>query len=522
MCYILHCYKKQNFTIRQAMRKIVIIGSGFGGLSAAIRLQARGFQVTILEKNARVGGHAYQLQKDGYTFDMGPSLITAPDILRSVFACAGRRMEDYLDLIPLDPYYRIYFYDGTFLDYTGDAERMKAEMAKFNPDDAANYDKFMAHTRKIYDAVITDGLGSTPFMNLKTMFAFIPRALRLHALFPAYTFVKQYFSDPRHRFCFSFHPLFIGGNPFRSPSVYLMIPYLEKAGGVWFTAGGMYSVVQAFEKLFLELGGTIETNAEVREILVSEGRATGVRTAENVYRADAVISNADIVHTYRELIAPQHRRRWSDKRIDRLDYSMSAFLLYIGVRKQYPQLLHHTLILSPRYRELVADIFDRKVLPDDFSMYLHVPSRTDPSMAPPGCESMYVLIPVANLLSGTDWEHAKHEYARKVLEFLEKEFGLEGLQEHIDVLELFTPNDFRKERNSWLGSAWGVEPHLLQTAYFRPHNRSEDIDRLYFVGAGTHPGAGVPGVLLTAEATEQVILNDFADSFSINGVEEIV
>jgi phytoene desaturase len=504
------------------MRKIVIIGSGFGGLSAAIRLQSRGFQVTIVEKNARVGGHAYQLQKQGYTFDMGPSLITAPDVLRSVFTCAGRRMEDYLELIPLDPYYRIYFHDGTFLDYTGDAERMKAEMAKFSPEDAISYDRFMNHTRKIYDAVITDGLGAMPFMDVKTMVGFVPRALKLHALFPTHTFVKRYFSDPRHQFCFSFHPLFIGGNPFRAPSVYLMIPYLEKAGGVWFATGGMYSVVQAFEKLFLELGGTIKTNAEVEEILVSNGRATGVRTADTTYKADAVVSNADIVHTYRELVAPQHRRRWSDRRIDRLGYSMSAFLLYIGVRKQYPQLLHHTLILSPRYRELVADIFDRKILPDDFSMYLHVPTRTDPSMAPPGCESMYVLIPVANLSSGINWEQTKHGYARKILAFLEEDFGLEGLQENIEVLEFFTPEDFREQRNSWLGSAWGVEPHLLQTAYFRPHNRSEDIDRLYFVGAGTHPGAGVPGVLLTAEATEKVILNDFAGNFSTSTTKETV
>lgn len=504
------------------MHRIVIIGSGFGGLSAAIRLQARGFQVTLLEKNAQVGGHASQLQKDGYTFDMGPSLITAPDILRSVFAAAGRRMEDYLELIPLDPYYRIYFHDGTFLDYTGDATRMKAEMAQFNPDDAAQYDRFMEHTRKIYDAVITDGLGSTPFTDLPTLLGFLPRALRLRALYPAHTFVQRYFSDPRHRFCFSFHPLFIGGNPFRAPSVYLMIPYLEKAGGVWFTGGGMYTVVRAFEQLFRELGGVIETNAEAREILVAGGRATGVRTDSTIYHADAVISNADVAHTYRDLVPPQHRRRWSDRRIGRLGYSMSAFLLYMGVRRQYPQLLHHTLILSERYRELVADIFDRKILPDDFSMYLHVPTRTDPSMAPPGCESMYVLIPVANLASGTDWEHVRDEYARRILAFLEEEFGLHGLRENIDVLEIFTPDDFRRERNSWLGSAWGSEPHLLQTAYFRPHNRSEDIDRLYFVGAGTHPGAGVPGVLLSAEATEKVLLDDLAGEMSATGVREVI
>ncbi len=487
------------------MHRIAVIGSGFGGLAVAIRLQAQGFHVSIFEKNASVGGHASQLVKNGYTFDMGPSLITAPDIIRSVFASAGRRMEEYIDLLPLDPYYRIYFHDGTHLDYTGDSDAMKSAMAQFHPGDAAAYDHFMAHTKKIYDAVITDGLGATPFMDLGTMAGFLPQALRLGALKPAYSFVKKYFRDPRHRFCFSFHPLFIGGNPFRAPSVYLMIPYLEKAGGVWFTTGGMYSLVQAFERLFLELGG------EIRRIVVRNGRACGVETATGEHREyDAVVSNADVIHTYSDLVAPEQRRKWSERRLRSTKYSMSAFLLYIGVKKQYPQLLHHTLILSERYRELVYDIFDRRILPDDFSMYLHVPTRTDPAMAPPGCESMYVLVPVANLASGIEWEKIKHSYADRLLDFLEKDFGMEGLRAHIDVLEIFTPEDFRTQRNSYLGSAWGAEPHLLQTAYFRPHNRSEDIKRLYFVGAGTHPGAGVPGVLLTAEATANVLLRDMA------------
>lgn len=208
-------------------RKIVIIGSGFGGLAAAIRLQAKGMRVTLLEKNAKVGGHAYQLVKEGYTFDMGPSIITAPDLIQRVFACGGTRMEDYLDLVKLDPFYRIYFHHGTSLDYTDDSEQMKQQMAQFSTTDADNYDRFMAHTHQLYDAVITDGLGATAF-DLPTMLNFLPRALRLQALMPAYDFVKKYFEDPRHRFIFSFHPLFIGGNPFRAPAVYLMIPYLEK------------------------------------------------------------------------------------------------------------------------------------------------------------------------------------------------------------------------------------------------------------------------------------------------------
>ena len=523
-------------------RKIVIIGSGFGGLAAAIRLQAKGMQVTLLEKNAKVGGHAYQLVKDGYTFDMGPSIITAPDLIQRVFECAGMRMEDYLDLVKLDPFYRIYFHDGSSLDYTDNGEQMKRQMARFSAKDAGNYDHFMAHTRQLYDAVITDGLGSTPF-DLPTMLGFLPRALRLHALMPAYDFVKKYFDDPRHRFTFSFHPLFIGGNPFRAPAVYLMIPYLEKVGGVWFCKGGMYSLVRALEDVFKQLGGVVETDTEVERIVVEKRHAKGVianvnqeRRTKNAisdipdkarvlgssdihvkgnprswlkfYEANGVISNADLAHTYGGLINSEHRRKWSDKKLRKTQYSMSAFLLYLGVRKKYPQLKHHTLILSERYKGLIDDIFDNKVLPDDFSMYLHIPSQTDPSMAPEGCESMYILIPVPNLEGGVNWEKTKAVYTDRVLTFLENDFGLTDLKRSIEVLETFTPSDFRRERNNHLGSAWGVEPKLTQTAYFRPHNRSEDIQKLYFVGASTHPGAGVPGVLLTAETTVKLVTKD--------------
>lgn len=493
------------------MKKIIVIGSGFGGLAAAIRLQANGFKVTIFEKNERVGGHAYQLNKGDYTFDMGPSLITAPDIVKHVFTAAGKRMEDYLDLIPLDPFYRVYFHDGTFIDYSGDAESMKKQMAQFNVHDANQYDRFMNDIRHIYDAVITDGLGGSPFMDLKTLFGFAGRALKLNALRSVHAFTKKYFKDSRHRFLFSFHPLFIGGNPFRTPSVYIMIPYLEKTGGVYFTKGGMYSVVEAFRNIFTELGGIISTLTPVESIVVHERRALGVIAGGDFFSADAVVSNADVSFTYRHLIREEHRQKWTNRKLDRRRYSMSAFLLYLGVRKQYPELLHHTLILSPRYRELIADIFDKKILPDDFSMYLHAPTRTDASMAPPGCESLYVLIPVANLQSRISWKEAGPKLADRLIAFFENESipRLRDLRKNIDVMEIFTPEDFLTLRNSVHGSPWGMEPTLTQTAYFRPHNRSEDIENLYFVGAGTHPGAGVPGVLLSAEATEKVILNDF-------------
>ena len=490
------------------VKKIVVIGSGFGGLAVAIRLQSRGYEVTIMEKNQMVGGHAYQFKKNGYTFDMGPSLVTAPDIIQKVFQVAGKKMENYLDLIALDPFYRIYFHDGSFLDYTGNSERMKAQMRQFNSHDAENYDRFIEKTALLYQAVITDGLGSKPFSDWGTMLNFLPQALKLNALVSAYTFAKKYFKDPRHRFAFSFHPLFIGGSPFRAPAVYQMIPYLEKKGGVWFTRGGMYSLVQAFEKVFKEIGGKILVGTEVQKIKVSRQKVEGVIAKDQFYPAEVVISNADFAHTYGTLIDSEHRKKWKNWRLNLVAYSMSAYLLYLGVKKSYPKLLHHTLILSQRYKELVRDIFDRKILPDDFSMYLHVPTRTDPSMAPPGCESMYILIPVANLKGKIDWNTMNKPFTEKVIQFLEKDFGLENLQKNIAVMETFTPLDFKKSRNNHLGSAWGVEPRLTQTAVFRPHNKSEDIEGLYLVGASTHPGAGVPGVLLTAETTENVIIND--------------
>ncbi len=490
------------------MHKVIVIGSGFGGLATAIRLQAKGYQVILMEKQAKLGGRAYQLQKKGYTFDMGPSLITAPEIIERVFETAGKSMSDYLELTRLEPAYRIYFHDKTFIDYTGDAEQMKSQMQKFNKKDAENYDRFMEQSRLFYEAVITEGLGSEPFDNLNSMIRFLPRALKLKALLPVYSYVKKYFSDFRHRFTFSFHPLFIGGNPFRTPSIYLMIPYLEKEGGVWFTKGGMYSVVQAFEKVFTELGGTIMTSTAADEIITKDGKAIGVRAKNQIFQADLIVSNADLAHTYKDLIKEEARKKYTNRHVKNMDYSMSAFLLYLGVKKQYPELKHHTLILSERYHGLVDDIFDNKVIPDDQSMYLHVPTKTDPGMAPAGKENMYVLVPVANLQAGINWAEKKESYAKHILDFLENQFGLTDLQKNLEVMEIFTPQDFADNQNAYLGSAWGVEPRLLQSAYFRPHNKSEDIDNLYFVGASTHPGAGVPGVLLTAEATEQAILKD--------------
>jgi len=485
----------------------VVIGAGFGGLTLACRLQAAGLQVTLVEKREKIGGRAYQIRDRGYTFDTGPSLVTAPHILDSVFRAGGRRLWDYVDLIPLDPYYRVHFHDGTSMDYVGDRERMKEQMRRFDPRDADRLDDFLAAVEPIYDAVVGERLGARPFDSLGRMLGFLPRMVRMGGHRPVARFVERYFRDFRHRFIYSFHPLFVGGHPFATPSIYLMIPYLEREGGVWFTRGGMYSLVEAYGRLFRELGGTIRTGAEVREIVVRDGRARGVRTRKGTIPADLVVSNADVGHTYRDLVEPEARSHWSDRRVEGMDFGMSCVLLYVGTRKTYPELAHHTLILTERYRGLLDDIFREKVLPDDFSMYLHVPTRTDPSMAPPGCESMYVLIPVANNRSGVDWSVEGPGFAARVLAFLEA-WGMEGLTDATEVLHLFTPDDFASELNAVHGNAFSLEPRFTQTAWFRPHNRSRDVDGLYLVGAGTHPGAGVPGVVLSAEATYGCVAED--------------
>ncbi len=315
------------------MKNIAIIGSGFGGLSLAVRLQAAGHQVRIFEKREKIGGRAYQLKDAGYTFDMGPSLVTAPSIIRSIFESANRRMEDYIDLVPLDPFYRIFFHDGSHMDYSGNADRMKEQLSRFSDKDAAAYDRFMADMKGIYDAVITDGLGKQPFDTIGKMARFIPRAIRLNALKPVAYMAKSYFEDFRSHFMFSFHPLFIGGHPFRAPSIYAMIPYLEKEEGVWFASGGMYAVVEALGRLFEELGGVITTSAEVDRITVENGRATGVQIDGTPFAFDAVVSNGDVTQTYRKLVDERDRSKWTNRKLDAQKQTMSCFLMYLGTRK---------------------------------------------------------------------------------------------------------------------------------------------------------------------------------------------
>lgn len=487
---------------------VIIIGGGVGGLAAAIRLQAAGYAVTLVEARERLGGRAYQLRQGGFTFDMGPSLITAPHLLRDLWALAGRRLEDDVTLVPLSPFYRIYFHDGQYFDYWGTIEGDEAEIARFEPRDVPGYRRFLADTQRIYTRAFVD-LADQPFLTLQSFLRVVPELLRVGAQQSVYRFASRYFRDRRLRMVFSFHPLFIGGNPFRASAIYSIVPYIERTGGVQFAMGGMYAVVEAMERLFRELGGEVRCATPVREILVSNGHSTGVHLEDGtIIRGDAVVANSDTATTYLHLLPEPYRPRRTISRLKRYRYSMSCFLLYLGLNRRYERLRHHTIVMPRHYRKLVHDIFDGRGLPDELALYLHTPTKSDPSMAPPGCESVYVLAPVPNLAHGVDWARVAAGFRDRIIRFLERDFGLEGLESSIVVERMFTPLDFESELRSYLGAAFSIEPTLLQSAYLRPHNRSSEIERLYFVGAGTHPGAGLPGVLLSADITTHLVQVD--------------
>ena len=484
----------------------VVIGSGFGGIAAAIRLQARGYQVSLLEMRDQPGGRAYVYRQDGFTFDAGPTIVTAPFLIDELFALGGRRAEDYVRLVPCHPFYRIVFHDGRTFDYTGDEAEIVEQIKRFNPDDVPGYLRFVERSRAIYDRAFTD-LADQPFTRFWDMAKIAPDLARLRSDKSVYQLVSGFIKDPYLRQVFSFHPLLIGGNPFQSSSIYSMIHYLERRWGVHFAMGGTGAIVDGLLRLFAEMGGTLHLNARVTEITTDErGAATGVRVADGQhFPARVVVSNGDVANTYRRMLPASRRRKWTDKRLERMRYSMGLFVVYFGTDRTYPHLAHHTIILTRRYRELLYDIFNRKHLAEDFSLYLHAPTRTDPSLAPPGGECFYVLAPVPNLLGKTDWEQVKERYADTILASLETPELCPDLRKHIVTQRILTPLDFETELDAFRGSAFQFEPILTQSAWFRPHNVSEDVPGLYFAGAGTHPGAGLPGVLSSAKLLDRVI-----------------
>jgi phytoene desaturase len=482
----------------------IVIGSGFGGLAAAIRLGARGYRVTICEKLDAPGGRAYVYRQDGFTFDAGPTIVTAPFLLEELWALCGRQMSEDIDLRAIDPYYRIRFEDGSHFDYSGDDEAMKAEIARFNPDDVAGYEQFLCASADLY-AVGFDELLYESFDSLSTMVRALPGLVRTQFYRSVYSLVARYIKHPKLRMVFSFHPLLVGGNPFTTTAVYALIGQLERRHGVHFAMGGTGSLVKGLVSLIESQGGVLRCNAPVSRILVEDRKAVGVELeGGEQLRAGVVVSNADSAATYRYLVPAQYRRRWTDRKLDNARYSMSLFVWYFGTDRQYPDVPHHMMLLSDRYKTLLDDIFDRKVLADDFSLYLHRPTATDPSLAPPGCDAFYVLSPVPNLEGPTDWADAAERYRASIAGML-ADTVLPDLERHVATSRLLTPVDFRDRLFSVRGAAFGLQPVLTQTAWFRPHNRSEELEGLYLVGAGTHPGAGMPGVISSAKVLDEVV-----------------
>lgn len=490
--------------------KAIIIGSGFGALGAAARLLARGLEVEIFEKRDKPGGRAYVYEIDGFKFDGGPTVITAPFMFDDIFELAGRKRSDYVTFKQLDPFYRIFNHEGRGFDYNDNPEFIHEQIRQWSPEDVEGYDRFIASTRAIFQKGFVE-LADKPFLSVNDMLRVAPDLIRLKSHISVYSYVSRFIKNDFLRRCFSFHPLLIGGNPFDSSSIYAMIHYLEREWGIHYVMGGTGALVNALVQLIEELGGRIHYNAEVSEILHEGKRVSGIRLADGaVHIADHIISNADVAWTYLNLLPSKARGlRNSDLRYNKLTkYSMSLFVIYFGTKRRYTdsRLAHHNIILSERYQGLLRNIFHDKVLPEDFSLYLHMPTITDPSLAPEGHEAFYVLSPVPHLGGDVDWKKAARPYRDAIMQFIEDNY-LPDLQANIVAEHIIDPLHFRDTLNSHMGSAFSVEPVLTQSAWFRPHNRSEDFDNLYFVGAGTHPGAGLPGVLSSSKIAEELIID---------------
>ena len=485
--------------------RAAVVGAGFGGLALAIRLQSEGIATTLYEGRDKLGGRAYVYRDEGFVFDAGPTVITDPDCLEQLWRLSGRDMKDYVELVPVDPFYRLCWEDGTVFDYNNDQDALDRQIEALNPKDVQGYRDFLAYSKRVYHEGY-EKLGTTAFLNFGQMVRAAPALMATNAYKSVYAKVSEFIEDEHLRIAFSFQPLLVGGNPFDASSIYALIHALEREGGVWFAKCGTNALIAAMGKLFEDLGGTIRLNAPVEDIVVENGRATGVVANGESTRFDMVASNADVMHTYKSLLKNTPRGPKKAKQLDRMRFSMSLFVIYFGLKTERPDLKHHMVLFGPRYRELVEDIFKGTELPDDFSLYLHAPSVTDETLAPEGSSAYYVLSPVPHLgRADIDWEVEGPKYRDRILQYLEERY-IPDLARDLVTCRIFTPHDFRDELNAHNGSAFSVEPILTQSAWFRPHNRDDVIKNMYIVGAGTHPGAGVPGVVGTAKATAGLMI----------------
>jgi phytoene desaturase len=486
--------------------RVAVVGSGFGGLAVAIRLQAAGVRTVVFEARDRAGGRAYVYRERGFTFDAGPTVITAPPCLEELFALAGERMAQHLTLLPVHPFYRLLWPDGASLDYAADASFMHRQIERLAPGDVAGFDRFLAYSAQLYRAGY-EQLVATPFLRFVDMVRVAPQLVRLRADRSVYSAVSRFVADEHLREALSFHALLIGGNPFETSAIYALIPYLERKWGVFFPRGGTGALVQALVDLYRRLGGELRLCTPVAGIALQAGQHL-VTSAAGVEAFDAVVSNADLHHTYARLYGQTPAGAARARTLERSQWSTSLFLIYFGTRRTWSGMAHHTVLFGPRYRGLLREVFHGPALPTDFSLYLHAPTVTDTGLAPPGCGAYYVLSPVPHLGNAPiDWATVAEHYADRVLQALEQRL-MPGLRASLVTRRLFTPVDFQQQLGAYQGSAFSLAPSLTQSAWFRPHNRDPHIAGLYLVGAGTHPGAGLPGVINSAKATAGLVLAD--------------
>ena len=490
------------------MRTAAVIGAGFGGLALAIRLQSAGIATTLIEARDRPGGRAYYWERDGFTFDAGPTVITDPACLEELWALSGQKLARDVTLMPVTPFYRLNWVDGTHFDYSNDEEMLRREIAKLNPEDVAGYARFLEYSAGVYKEGYLK-LGAAAFLDFGSMIRAAPALAKYQAWRSVYSIVASYVKDERLRQALSFHTLLVGGNPMSTSAIYALIHKLEKSGGVWFAKGGTNRLIAGMVELFERLGGTVRLGDAVAEIETRGDRVTGVRTQSGWRQdVDAVASNADIMHSYRDLLAGSGRGRRVARSLERKSFSPSLFVVHFGIRGTWHGIPHHTILFGPRYEGLLNDIYANGVLPADFSLYLHHPTVTDPAMAPEGCSTFYALAPVPHLGKlPADWDAIAEGYADRILAEIERRL-IPGLRERLVTRFHYTPRDFETDLHAHLGSAFSLEPLLTQSAYFRTHNRDDAIPNLYFVGAGTHPGAGIPGVVGSAKATAALMLED--------------